>query len=339
MTHFTRKTGLITNQTITINNNLNNPIPNSVPSQPVMNPNITGYDTYMFKITMHEMGHIFGLDDVHEGGMQVQSIEDQILGTNDNNQGIPVTLTSCDKTNVWSDYAGTAGGNGGGCIRYACPSSTVWDAADCYCMPSQPPPSPIIIDVDGSGYSLTDAGSGVLFDIFANGKAVQISWTAQGSTNAFLVLDRNGNGRIDDGSELFGTVSPQPWTDTPNGFLSLAQFDLPRNGGNGDGMIDSRDAIFSRLRLWVDANHNGVSEPGELFTLSSLGVTSISLQYHYTGRHDRYGNQFRYKANVNDGGRLQCYDVTFVALDTQQTGWLKEPRLIPTWWRSSFRTQ
>jgi len=180
--------------------------------------------------------------------------------------------------------------------------------------------SPILVDTDGSGFHLTSAKDGVVFDIEGNGHPLPISWTAAGSTNAFLALPHDG--KITNGKELFGDFTPQPASDDPNGFLALAVYDKPENGGNGDGVIDDKDAIFPQLRLWIDRNHDGIAQPDEIYTLHELGVFSISLHYKESWRVDAYGNLFRYKSIINvtdkeadeshDGRTI--YDVFFRSL-------------------------
>jgi len=204
-----------------------------------------------------------------------------------------------------------------------CSTGYVWvPYPTCEC---QGQASPIIVDTRGTGFRLTSANNGVAFDIRGNGNPIRISWTAADSGNAFLALDRDHNGSIDNGKELFGNFTEQPASADPNGFLALAEFDKPENGGNGDAIIDKRDAIFAELSLWVDDNHDGVSQPNELHRLNDLGVFSLGLRYRQSRRVDQFGNVFRYKAAVNpdpfDGdsqdGRV-TYDVFFGTLQDKQ---------------------
>src|SRR6266404_342831 len=118
----------------------------------------------------------------------------------------------------------------GGCVDPNCPFGYIDAGGVCQ--------SPIIVDLDGKGISLTSAANGVLFDMQGNGQPIQIAWTVPEAANAFLALDRNGNGRIDNGTELFGNFTTQPESNQKNGFAALAEYDKPENGGNGDGVID-----------------------------------------------------------------------------------------------------
>jgi hypothetical protein len=161
---------------------------------------------------------------------------------------------------------------------------------------------PLIISVDDASYRLTDRSGGVEFDLGAKGVQIQVPWTLGSSDDAFLVLDRDGNGMIDDGTELFGDVTPQHQTANPNGFEALALYDDTLTGGNEDGRIDSADEIFSRLQLWTDRNHNGVSESTELEYLAESEVEWIGLSYRQSDRVDRYGNEFRYRGRAGLGG-------------------------------------
>jgi hypothetical protein len=144
---------------------------------------------------------------------------------------------------------------------------------------------------------------------------MQVSWTDNAINNAFLALDRNENGMIDNGAELFGNYTPQPAPPQGqhrNGYAALAVFDDPTNGGNGNGKIDPGDAVYSSLRLLVDRNHNGIGEPDELIPLAAAGVFAIDLNYIELLCFDKFGNIFHYRANVEDtAGHSDplCYDV------------------------------
>lgn len=125
---------------------------------------------------------------------------------------------------------------------------------------------PIVVDLDGDGIELTNVENGPMFDIKGTGEIVRTAWIRGG--DAFLAVDRNGNGKIDNGLELFG----DQWG-AQNGFEELRKLDT-----NSDGYISKEDRDYDRLLLWRD-NGDGVSSREELFTLAQMGIERISLQY------------------------------------------------------------
>ena len=228
------------------------------------------------------------------------------------------TSTTWTGLNIPNCYTGQITAVAGGVGQGAGSSSL------CYSGPPPPPPappqacnnstdgtceSPIVINLGVGDYHFSNTDDPVSFDLDADGIPERVTWTARGTAIAFLALDRNGNGVIDDGAELFGNHTPLPSGGfARNGFEALAAFD-----SNGDGVIDAADPIWPRLLLWVDANHDGICQPDETSSPASSGITALGVGAHWTGRQDAAGNTLRYEAQYVRGNATRpYYDVFFV---------------------------
>jgi len=294
-------------------------------------------DTTALKHTVsHEIGHTFGLDECENctAGSSAMNGYANMSDTTSGRDGPSCCDGERAMNNKGYNYVPppSCAGPPSGCIEYDWEQClcTQWDPwADCSeenpctcggtCMPNGTCTytyecSPIIIAVgEGSSYQLTSPSGGVLFDMNGDGIPEKLSWTQRGDPVGFLVRDRNRNGIIDDGTELFGNHSILPSGESvANGFVALRFFDGAENGGNGDGKIDPADAVWAELKLWVDWNHDGVSQTEELFRMEDFQVWSISLEFSTIERTDAFGNHFRLKAACQIGPKIrQAYDVFF----------------------------
>jgi hypothetical protein len=181
--------------------------------------------------------------------------------------------------------------------------------------------TPIVVDLGAPGLDLTGVEDGVLFDLDADGRLELTSWTSAGARDAFLVVDRNGNRTIDDGMELFGNaVELRDGSVAMQGYAALAEFDLPELGGNANGFADIGDSGYWKLRLWTDANHNGISEKDELKLLFSEGIFAISLDFSTSDAVDEHGNRLAFSSPAYARGprglrEIATTDVFFQVLD------------------------
>ena len=174
------------------------------------------------------------------------------------------------------------------CCSFATECSTIgeWDQTNCRCYVS-----PIVVTLKGHPMAFSSPDSGPAFDLIPDGRPEVRSWPLEGV--GFLVRDIDRNGVIDDGRELFGSVTEQPASLSRNGFDALKVLDV-----NKDGVIDRDDPAFAELAVWFDRNHNGRSDSWELESLSALGLRGIDLKYAVTRREDEYGNRYRYHAKL-----------------------------------------
>ncbi len=135
--------------------------------------------------------------------------------------------------------------------------------------------SPIVLDLSGKENlkTLSISEAGVLFDLDANGSTERVGWVAP--PGILLARDLNGNGKIDDGRELFGQATLlRTGLKAPNGYEALKDLDT-----EGRGYLDEELPVFKELLGWSDRNANGKSEPGELVPITKLGITRLSVAY------------------------------------------------------------
>lgn len=175
--------------------------------------------------------------------------------------------------------------------------------------------SPILIDAYGEGFHLSDVAHGVQFREYAHSPATQMSWTDPKYHNGWLALPKHG--AVTSLAELFGNLSPQPPSKTPNGYKALAYFASEQGCGTYAEPLKTLSgancpAAWKQLRIWIDANHDGISQPSELHTLDELGIKEILLEYRDSKFTDKFGNQFRYVSDIVDKAGTKanrCYDV------------------------------
>jgi hypothetical protein len=175
--------------------------------------------------------------------------------------------------------------------------------------------SPIVLDLEGvdSFDGIPLGKSSVDFDLLGNGQKVRTGWLAP--SMGLLALDHNRDGKISDGSELFGEGSRNQNAagarNFTNGYEALAQYDV-----NKDGSIDARDPVYPSLLVWRDSNSDGVSQAGELVALSSLGITRLSVLYGPSLRHgvpEIGQNDARFEARYF--GPARCGDTGCMSFD------------------------
>jgi hypothetical protein len=245
-----------------------------------LNPQYRNATDLMNTVLLHEIGHAIGFEDVGQNCANLSVMDGNI---NSDTGPFMTGIGTADECALYT---------------YVSPPP-----------PPPPPPSgddpaqtqngsdPLVLDLNGDGIHTTGTSDPVWFDLDGDGHKERITWTDGATAEGFLWIDLHHDGRIDDGSELFGIGTLMPdGTRAKNGFEALAVYDLPENGGNGDGVLDENDGVWNQLRIWVDANHDGISQGGEVASLHAYGIVRIPLRPVKTRIVDPAGNTHRLQA-------------------------------------------
>lgn len=239
-----------------------------------------GFCGYMDDVFRHEIGHALGFGDVYGA-----ACEGNVMHSS---AGTSLASGQCNMLdNLWV-------------IPDEDPCDSDLDPMGCD-NGVDPPGSPIVLDLARDGFRFTSLDGGVEYDLDADGDAETLAWVGD-PLDAFLFLDLNGNGRADDGRELFGNFTLlADGAEAAHGFEALAELDLREHGGNGDGLIDRGDFGYHLLELWLDLDLDGVTDAGETMALGDWPVEWISLKYRSNRRQDRSGNLLTYWSRVGVG--------------------------------------
>ncbi len=200
------------------------------------------------------------------------------------------------------------------------PGSGLWTPLDGNFETGEVTKSPLILDLNGDGVKTTSKENGVYFDHENDGFAERTGWVS--AEDGLLVYDRNNNGKIDNGTELFGdNTLLADGSKAENGFEALKEFD-----SNKDGILDQNDADWYKLQIWQDKNQNGRTDAGELKSLDETGVKSIDLNYSETQLTDSNNNAQKQTSTVTmaDGSTANIIDIWFDThtVDSQQTNYI-----------------
>lgn len=269
-------------------------------------------DARFVDLLTHEMGHVLGLDNAPTGPacyghiMGQYMTEDRTIYPDDCAEVNQLWTTPSEQQATCNRYCWTTCDNG------TCPPQPVSTTP-------HPTMTPILVDLDRNGFHLAGLDAPVMFDLDADGELDRISWTAAQTGDAFLVFDRNGNGSVDDGRELFGNATLLAnGAAALNGYEALLELDDEAYGGNGDSVLTPADASWELLQVWTDLDHDAIADAGELASLSAAGIALLDTDYKRSNHQDAHGNLFRFRAAAmvrNPIGHLRpttSYDVYFV---------------------------